>query len=140
MKIIDKKGLTLIELLVVISLLAILAGIMLSIIRPAHFQDTSRDSVRITNVKKIAEAAELYYQLENSFAPDQSTLYDSQYITNWPTDSPMPGDTYVYQYISTSNSFIVYTANSLGGTYVYRSTNGVVQQCDSSRNNCTALE
>ncbi|MBD3366422.1 prepilin-type N-terminal cleavage/methylation domain-containing protein [candidate division WWE3 bacterium] len=126
----EKAGFTLVELLIVVVLLGILSGVVFSVLKPEFYRNQTRDSVRIANVKKLAEAAESFYLLEGYY-PDQSTLADSPYVTSWPDDSPQEGDTYTYSSPSGS-SFVVVGPASDGGTYEYDSTAGMVEKCDGS--------
>lgn len=72
-----KKGFTLIELLVVISIISLLASVVLASLNTVR--EHARDSTRITQVREIQKALELYYS-DNGNYPHSYTLslqYDS---------------------------------------------------------------
>jgi len=55
------KGFTLIELMLVVLIIGILSGVMLGIINVKGIQQKSRDARRVSDMKKIQTALELYY-------------------------------------------------------------------------------
>ena len=61
----DSRGFTLVELLVVIAIIGILASIILSSLGSAKAQ--ARDARRISDIKEIQLALELYYDANNVF-------------------------------------------------------------------------
>ena len=65
------KGFTLIELLVVIAIIGVLASIVLASLNSARKK--SRDARRITDIKQIQLALELYYDGTSSQYPASST-------------------------------------------------------------------
>jgi len=54
-------GFTLIELLIVVLIIAVLSGIVLSVVNVTGIRSKSRDSQRISDLKKIQVALELYF-------------------------------------------------------------------------------
>jgi prepilin-type N-terminal cleavage/methylation domain-containing protein len=56
-----QKGFTLIELMLVVLIIGILSGVMLSVINVKGIQQKSRDARRVSDLKKIQTALELYY-------------------------------------------------------------------------------
>ena len=57
----NQKGFTLIELLVVVSVIAVLSGLVLSVVNTAGIRARARDSQRAADLKKIQVALELYF-------------------------------------------------------------------------------
>lgn len=103
-----KGGFTLIELLVVIAIIGVLASIVLASLNNARRK--SRDARRITDVKQIQLALELYFDGEGNAYPtasgtcDVSTQYGLQvlktegYIPQVPKDPLSSGSNYCYNY------------------------------------------
>jgi prepilin-type N-terminal cleavage/methylation domain-containing protein len=102
------KGFTLIELLVVISLIAILSGVILSVININGIRQKTRDAQRIADLKKVQTALELYFADHRSYpslvsgCDTISTMLTSdliggtvKYIVALPTD-PVSGNSYYY--------------------------------------------
>jgi general secretion pathway protein G len=76
-----KSGFTLIELIIVISIIAVLAGAVLSIINPITLQQRSRDARRKADLEAIRQALELY-RAENKQYPAGSWRYSTS-GTSW---------------------------------------------------------
>lgn len=55
-----KKGFTLIELLVVIGIIGVLAGMVIAVLNPTHFQGKSRDAKRKADLEQVRSALEMY--------------------------------------------------------------------------------
>ncbi|HEY4502424.1 MAG TPA: prepilin-type N-terminal cleavage/methylation domain-containing protein [Candidatus Paceibacterota bacterium] len=133
----NKRGFTLIELLVVIAIIGILSSVVLASLNTAR--EKSRDARRISDIKQLQLALELYFDTNSEYPPaavaaDASTaladLVTDGYIASIPTD-PVGGAE--YQYISAAASATNFcigatlegTANELdtcqtldaGGTY-----------------------
>ena len=121
----QKNGFTLIELLVVVSVIAVLSGLMLTVIDPRGLRAKTRDSQRIADLKKIQPALELYfadfraYPASGSWgtwvkvtgADYMSTALSPNYLSKVPVDptndagnaNPCSGPTtYRYNYRSSS--------------------------------------
>jgi len=118
-----KKGFTLIEILIVVVIIGILAGVVLSIIKPDVLYSRARDSRRETDLKTIQTGLENYYAEYRGYFTDKcppagtiaadtrgwvdaSTLVaalgdpdcsesNSAFINNTPTD-PKSGQNYWY--------------------------------------------
>jgi len=121
-----KDGFTLIELLIVIVLLGILSGVLYSVINPEAIRNIARDSVRMSNVRKLAEVAESHANMEGAYPADLKT---SSYLTVWPDGEPSATDEYFYTYDSTADSFTVYVLNSASTYFLYSSEVGKVMDC-----------
>lgn len=122
----SKSGFSLVELLVVIAIIGILST--LSVIALNNAREKARDARRITDIKQVQTALELYYNDENSY-PSSVTMNGTAAITG-PTSSttfmaivpaaPTPADgdctdgqnTYTYSRDSVSSYHITYC---LGG-------------------------
>jgi len=139
--ILENSGFTLIELLIVISILGILSGVMYVVINPEAIRGTARDSVRLSNVRKLVEAIESYANMEGTYPADKAALISSTYLANWPTDEPLSGDSYIYTYYSPTDSFEVYTQKSDSRYYVYPSDEGRIMDCptDTYTSDCGSL-
>ncbi len=133
----NKKGFTLIELLVVIAIIGLLST--LAVIALGSAREKSRDAKRLSDLKQVQTALELYYT-DNSEYPDGTgiTLGDSThaclddsgfaatcgtdaYMADVPTD-PISSETYSYTVSGTNNDSYTITAelegtmNGLAGT------------------------
>lgn len=111
----NKNGFTLVELLIVVMLIAILAGLLVTVINPQGIQQKARDSQRKADLKKIQAALELYFadmrtypDFSGASGVNASTTFASilspDYMNKIPAD-PKAG---VYTYRSASS----------GGRYV----------------------
>ncbi len=74
-----KKGFTLIELLVVIAIIGLLAT--LSVVALNNARERARDSRRVSDVKQIQTALELYYNAHNGY-PTKATKGDAADISS----------------------------------------------------------
>jgi prepilin-type N-terminal cleavage/methylation domain-containing protein len=104
------RGFTLIELLVVIAIIGVLASIVLASLDSSRKK--GRDARRLSDLKQIQLALELYYDANSAFPPGDGTtggLTDAQlvvpgYISKIPTD-PMSNAVYKYvPYMGSSDS------------------------------------
>ncbi|MEX0917163.1 MAG: prepilin-type N-terminal cleavage/methylation domain-containing protein [Candidatus Paceibacterota bacterium] len=92
------KGFTLIELLVVIAIIGILSSVVLASLNTAR--ESSRDARRLSDVKQIQAALELYFDDKGEY-PDALANLASTYISVVPTD-PVGGVSYVYNAYTTA--------------------------------------
>lgn len=108
-----KKGFTLIEILVVISIIAILAGIGISVF--SGVQKNNRDQARIRDLQAIKQALELYrsdngdYPVTGNVGVGTTLTNPSRtkiYLEAWPAD-PINGQLYKYVKASTGTGFVV---------------------------------
>ncbi|MBM3261366.1 prepilin-type N-terminal cleavage/methylation domain-containing protein [Candidatus Kaiserbacteria bacterium] len=111
----SSRGFTLIELLVVIAIIGILASIVLASLNTARKK--GRDARRVSDVKQLQLALELYYDANSSTYPVQGTITTSGaatvtalaglttggYIAAVPTD-PTNSTSYYYAYVSTNGA------------------------------------
>lgn len=95
------KGFTLVELMVVIAIIGILASIVLASLDSARKK--GRDARRISDVKQIQLALELFYDANALFPSDISTaaLVTPGYISVIPID---PSNSAAYSYVPYSTS------------------------------------
>ncbi|OGY84436.1 MAG: hypothetical protein A3F54_00665 [Candidatus Kerfeldbacteria bacterium RIFCSPHIGHO2_12_FULL_48_17] len=99
----NEKGFTLIELLVVIAIIGLLATLAIVSLRNA--QQRARDTKRITDVKSIQTAVELYASENSNAYPSAATWAALEtalepYITNLPVDPTNSGASARYVYAS----------------------------------------
>jgi len=117
----NKKGFTLIELLVVIAIIGLLAT--LSVVALNNARQKSRDAKRVSDVKQVQTALELYFVDQNAYPVEAVAVtlggasYDTLSSTNG-FDASAAGTTYMgqvpadpgvaagyaYTYVSTSGS------------------------------------
>ncbi len=91
----EKRGFTLIELLVVIAIIGILSSVVLASLQTARAK--SRDAKRISDLRQVQLALELYYDVNRAYpsAITTATLVTPGYIPSIPTD-PTTGVSYKY--------------------------------------------
>ncbi len=96
----NKKGFTLIELLVVIAIIGLLAT--LSVVALNNARQKSRDAKRVSDIKQIQTALELYFVDQNAYPVETaaitlgSTAYDTLSYSNG-FASAASGTTYMGQ-------------------------------------------
>jgi prepilin-type N-terminal cleavage/methylation domain-containing protein len=137
-----KKGFTLIELLVVIAIIGILASIVLASLDSSRKK--GRDARRLSDIKQIQLALELYYDQNNSFPPnvsssntfDPAVLTGPGYISVVPVD-PTTGTAYKYTaYASTAAGQSAVCTNYHLGTGLESANHNALQtDVDISTNN-----
>lgn len=98
-------GFTLIELLVVIAIIGLLASVVLVSLNGARLK--ARDAKRVSDLKQLSTALELYYDDNNGIYPpgcpsnDLSSLPLSKYISKTPVDPKDSSTLYGYYYCNT---------------------------------------
>lgn len=98
-----KRGFTLIELLVVIAIIGILSAVVLASLNSAR--EKSRDARRISDVKQLQLALELYFDASTTYpvGTDLQPVVASGYIATLPKD-PSTGNGYTYQAMDSGGS------------------------------------
>lgn len=76
----NKKGFTLIELLVVVAIIGVLASVVLASLNTTRSK--ARDAKRITELKQIQTALELYY---NDYGAYPNIFCESVFISSYPS-------------------------------------------------------
>jgi len=94
------RGFTLIELLVVIAIIGILSSVVLASLNSARKK--GRDARRISDVKQLQLALELYYDNNSSEYPDALSSLAPTYISVVPAD-PQSGE-YSYDNLTSANA------------------------------------
>ncbi len=74
------RGFTLIELLVVIAIIGLLSSVVFASLGPARVK--SRDAVRLSDLRQLKTALELYYESNNNTYPNSGGNWDGIY-TCW---------------------------------------------------------
>jgi prepilin-type N-terminal cleavage/methylation domain-containing protein len=90
------KGFTLIELLVVIAIIGILASVVLASLNRARRQ--GRDARRVSDIKQLQLALELYFDANGSYATALSQMVTGGQIATIPSDPLGSGVSYSYAY------------------------------------------
>ena len=93
------KGFTLIELLVVIAIIGILSSVVLASLNSARKK--SRDAKRISDIKQLQLALELYYNDNSAYPTTLAALKTGGFIPSVPID---PLTTPAYQYAALKGS------------------------------------
>lgn len=133
----NKKGFTLIELLVVIAIIGLLAT--LAVVALQNAREKSRDAKRVSDIKQIQTALDLYYTDNNAYpveataitlgsatadalcgggfvaAGDASCTADESYMERVPAD-PVNTGTLVYEYSSAAGATYSITFELEGAT------------------------
>jgi general secretion pathway protein G len=113
---INKKGFTLIELLVVVAIIGLLSTLSIVALNTARAK--ARDSRRVSDIKQIQTALELYYNDNAAYPTSTATLvpaYMGQVPTNpTPTNDGPCAASYSYAYTSQSSNRSYTLAYCLG--------------------------
>ena len=106
-----KRGFTLIELLVVIAIIGILSSVVLASLNSARAK--SRDAKRLSDIKSLQLALELYFDYYKTYPTGGYTntasgsikdLVDEDFISVLPSD-PLPSDWGGYKYCSSGDGY-----------------------------------
>lgn len=98
-----KKGFTLIELLVVIAIIGILSSVVLASLNSAR--QKSRDARRVSDIKQLQLALELYFDTAGTYPAALSALVPAQ-IASIPQD-PTLNTPYDYEQLSSGTSYVL---------------------------------
>lgn len=127
------KGFTLIELLVVIAIIGILSSVVLASLNSAR--EKSRDAKRVSDMKQLQLALELYYDANSSAYPTAATaggtdiataltgLTTGGYIATLPSD-PSTG---TYEYYSAAGATYCLGVNLEGSSTALDSSNAACE-------------
>ena len=108
-----KRGFTLIELLVVIAIIGILSSIVLASLNSAR--QKGRDARRVSDIKQLQLALELYYDAKGQYATSTALLVTNGYIAAVPTD-PQTQAQYSYAALQGSAATVATCASYHLGT------------------------
>jgi general secretion pathway protein G len=130
-----QKGFTLIELLVVIAIIAILSTVVMAGLNSARLK--GRDAKRLSDIKQVQAALELYYDSYSGYPSFASGNLDTQLSTTafkafmnpLPTN-PAPGGS-TYTYVGSPSGYSIGfqlegTSGSLGGTTHTATPSGIL--------------
>lgn len=95
-----ERGFTLIELLVVIAIIGILSSVVLASLNSARKK--GRDARRISDLKQIQLALEMYYDSNSSEYPDAMSSLAPTFISKVPTDPQ--GGAYSYDNLTSAGA------------------------------------
>jgi general secretion pathway protein G len=146
----NQQGFTLIELLLVVILIAILSGMILSVINVSGMRNRGKDAQRSGDLKKIQTALELYFTDRRSYpinsasfatvAAALTTPLVGTYIQALPTD-PREGDAKTAT-CGLSNYRYFYRSDGVGSRYVLMSfmetASAAATSLCGSLSNCTS--
>lgn len=93
------KGFTLIELLVVIAIIGILSSVVLASLNSAR--QKSRDAKRISDIKQIQVALELYFDSNGRYPQNIGEVVTAGFLPATPAD-PLNSGIYTYKYATQS--------------------------------------
>lgn len=120
---IQKSGFTIMELLIVVTIIAVISVLGYAVLKPDEFRNASGDSIRRANIKKLADAAETFIDLEGRYPQNETDLRSVPYV-EWPNGNPLPSDVYTYSYDSSTQTYIISVPISTGCSYEYHSEQG----------------
>lgn len=126
---IKQRGFTLIELLVVIAIIGILSSVVLASLNGARKK--GRDARRISDIKQIQLALEMYYDANSSEYPDALSSLAPTYISTVPTD-PQTAAAYNYGNLTSAGASCAIASgvcsNYILGATLEDSANGALNQ------------
>src|SRR3989344_1101146 len=134
-----EKGFTLIELLVVIAIIGILSSVVLASLNTAR--QKARDAKRVTDIKQIQLALELYFDSNGKFPGALTNANDLApvYISTIPTPPTGVSGVTAYAYVplnSTCNSYHLGSALELSNNTVLSSDSDATAGTVASGGSC----
>lgn len=133
----NTSAFTLVELLLSVSIIAILAGITLSVINVSAQRNRAEDSVRFSNLEKIVLSINAFETVEGRFPTDPngdgSPMDDPlmpTYITVWPDGEPTATTSYEYGTNPAGTMMGLAVATTRGTAFRYHSTWGEIKECN----------
>jgi len=112
----NNQGFTLIELLVVIAIIGLLAT--MSVIALSGAREKARDSRRLSDIKQMQTALEMYYSASSSYPTSISGTIEADgnvYMADVPSN-PEPANDSACSDLPTDQDYI-YTQTDSGGSY-----------------------
>ncbi|MCX6717644.1 MAG: type II secretion system protein, partial [Candidatus Taylorbacteria bacterium] len=97
-----KKAFTLIELLMVISIISLLSTVIYSY--TSETRAKARDSVRLSDMKQVGTAMQMYYQDTGKIPTSFGDLVNNNYLPSIPLD---PSTHSAYNFASTPDTVVV---------------------------------
>lgn len=150
------RGFTLIELLVVIAIIGVLSSVVLASLNAARSR--ANDSKRLSDMREVQKALELYATSNNGQYPNTSNNWRSQcsaygghtaanvvpglvptYISTFPSDPQMSGNSCCYLYTSNGNDYKLLIAHSCS-TANYQSYPSVLDPTRDGGSSAAAVE
>ncbi len=116
-----KRGFTLIELLVVIAIIGILSSVVLASLNDAR--QKSRDAKRISDIKQIQLALELYYDTNGNYPTALAALVTGGFIAQVPQD-PNPIGAYYFAALGSGTSCTSYHIGANLESSTHQALNG----------------
>ena len=110
----NKKGFTLIELLVVIAIIGLLST--LAVVALGNAREKARDSKRLSDVKQMQTALELYFNDESSY-PIASAMDNCLSSDGFTATCPTTGTVYMGQVPQDPTKEAYYTYNAVTTSY-----------------------
>ncbi len=123
-----RRGFTLVEIMIVVLILGILTTLAIPNVLRARI--TAREAVALSNIKKISEAAQMYYNQQSSFPASLTNL--SEAVPSYIDSNLASGtkDNYNFVYTQVNEGFTLQANVEAGGVgrYFYTDETIVIRQ------------